>query len=71
MIRTNVDHKAELSSDFEELFHKQDFSDVTFLVEGERIPCHRVILAIRSEYFRYDGGCYQHVHILELCCMVG
>uniref|UniRef100_A0A182UYQ6 BTB domain-containing protein n=1 Tax=Anopheles merus TaxID=30066 RepID=A0A182UYQ6_ANOME len=31
---------------------KEDKADVTFVVEQERIPAHRVILAARSEYFQ-------------------
>lgn len=29
-----------------------DYSDVAFIVEDQRLPAHRVILAARSEYFR-------------------
>lgn len=29
-----------------------DYSDVTFIVENQRLPAHRVVLAARSEYFR-------------------
>lgn len=29
-----------------------DYSDVVFLVDGERLPAHRVLMAARSEYFR-------------------
>lgn len=29
-----------------------DYSDITFIVENQRLPAHRVILAARSEYFR-------------------
>lgn len=31
---------------------KSDLSDVTFIVEGEKIPAHRMILAAQSSYFR-------------------
>lgn len=30
----------------------EDYSDVTFIVENQRLPAHRVMLAARSEYFR-------------------
>lgn len=35
-----------------QLFMCQDYSDVEFIVENQRLPAHRVILAARSEYFR-------------------
>lgn len=34
------------------LCSSSDYSDVTFIVENQRLPAHRVILAARSEYFR-------------------
>lgn len=30
----------------------EDYSDVCFIVENQRLPAHRVMLAARSEYFR-------------------
>ncbi|EAA04434.4 AGAP006714-PA [Anopheles gambiae str. PEST] len=49
-------HEIELTARFSEqmaqLCMSADYSDVTFIVEGQRIPAHRVILAARSEYFR-------------------
>lgn len=35
------------------LFSNPDFSDVTFVVKEERFHVHKIILATRSEYFRY------------------
>lgn len=35
-----------------QLCQSSNYSDVTFIVENEKIPAHRVILAARSEYFR-------------------
>lgn len=35
-----------------QLCMSQDYSDVTFIVENQKLPGHRVILAARSEYFR-------------------
>lgn len=29
-----------------------DYSDVVFIVEGQKLPAHRVMMAARSEYFR-------------------
>uniref|UniRef100_A0A8L8KA68 BTB domain-containing protein n=1 Tax=Heligmosomoides polygyrus TaxID=6339 RepID=A0A8L8KA68_HELPZ len=34
------------------LFLKTDYSDVTFVVEGERFHAHKMILSIRCEYFK-------------------
>ena len=35
-----------------ELLERQNFTDVTFLVEGRELPAHRVLLALFSEHFR-------------------
>lgn len=43
---------AELSQQMGQLCMSSDYSDVTFVVEGIRIPAHRVLLAARSSYFR-------------------
>ena len=40
------------SEQMAQLCLNSDYSDVTFLVENQRLPAHRVILAARSEYFR-------------------
>ena len=37
---------------FQEFRKKELFCDFTLIVEGKRFPCHRVILAAQSEYFR-------------------
>jgi hypothetical protein len=34
------------------LVNNPEFSDVTFLVDGERIAAHKAILVVRSPYFR-------------------
>ena len=47
-----VDHVNYLSENIGALFMKDDYCDVTLLVESSRYPAHRVILAARSEYFR-------------------
>jgi len=44
---------TDLQKDYEALlFNEALFSDVTFSVEGEKIPVHRNILCVRSSYFR-------------------
>ncbi|XP_037935016.1 BTB/POZ domain-containing protein 9 [Teleopsis dalmanni] len=40
------------SEQMSQLCMNDDYSDVTFIVENEKIPAHRVILAARTEYFR-------------------
>lgn len=41
------------------LFNNTDFSDITFIVEGNEIKAHKCILALKSEYlktlFRFNG----------------
>ncbi|KAG5677275.1 hypothetical protein PVAND_007045 [Polypedilum vanderplanki] len=48
----------KLSEDFSKLYLSANYSDVTFIVEDEKIFGHKVILAARSDYFRamfYSG----------------
>ncbi|GAB0091414.1 BTB/POZ domain-containing protein 9 [Sergentomyia squamirostris] len=40
------------SENMSQLCMNRDYSDVTFVVDGVRLPAHKVILAARSEYFR-------------------
>ncbi|VDO37067.1 unnamed protein product [Heligmosomoides polygyrus] len=47
-----IEHSTTVVDDIEALFSKSDFSDVTFVVEGERLHAHKPILAARCEYFR-------------------
>lgn len=47
-----IDHTDFLSDNIGSLFLNQNFSDVTFVVDGEKFPAHKVLLAARSEYFR-------------------
>ena len=42
----------QLQEDYGKLVEAPELADVVLLVEGERFPAHRVILAARSEYFR-------------------
>ena len=34
------------------LWGKEDLTDIVFVVDGERIPAHKLVLASQSEYFR-------------------
>lgn len=47
-----VEHITHLSEHIGSLFWNEDYSDIILLIEGQRIPSHKVILASRSEYFR-------------------
>ncbi|KAK6755506.1 hypothetical protein RB195_014088 [Necator americanus] len=47
-----IDHTGYLSDNIGSLFLNTDFSDVIFIVDGEKFPAHKVLLAARSEYFR-------------------
>lgn len=47
-----VDHKPLLSSQLNALLKTEDFTDVTFVVEGDKFHAHRIILSARCEYFR-------------------
>ncbi|GIZ01715.1 hypothetical protein CEXT_34661 [Caerostris extrusa] len=47
-----VEHISHLSENIGSLFWNENYSDITLLIEGHRIPGHKVILASRSEYFR-------------------
>lgn len=40
------------SAQMAQLCLNDDYSDVAFIVENQRLPAHRVMLAARSEYFR-------------------
>ncbi|XP_021695141.1 BTB/POZ domain-containing protein 9 [Aedes aegypti] len=47
-----IELTARFSEQMAQLCMSYDYSDVTFIVEDEKLPAHRVILAARSEYFR-------------------
>ena len=48
-----IDHVSSLSDNLGELVENSEYSDITLLVENRKFPAHKVILAARSEYFRY------------------
>jgi DNA-binding beta-propeller fold protein YncE len=43
---------AKLQEDYGKLVEAPELADVVLVVEGERFPAHRNVLAVRSEYFR-------------------
>lgn len=59
--RGEIELTTRFSEDMYKLCENDCYSDVTFIVDGCRLPAHRVILAARSEYFRalLFGGLYE------------
>lgn len=47
-----IELTQKFSEQLSQLLLNNDYSDVTFIVEDQKLPAHRVILAARSEYFR-------------------
>ncbi|CAG9813737.1 unnamed protein product [Phaedon cochleariae] len=47
-----IEHSAQVSEHLAALFLEQVHSDVTLIVEGQKLGAHKVILAARSKYFR-------------------
>jgi len=43
-----------LSQAIKGFIRNHEFSDLTFVVEGEEIPAHRVIVASSSEHFNHS-----------------
>ncbi|XP_060810795.1 BTB/POZ domain-containing protein 9 [Amyelois transitella] len=48
----DIEHINHLSEKIGSLCLSSEYSDVTLIVEGQRIPAHKVILAASSDYFR-------------------
>jgi hypothetical protein len=51
MLITSVDRGQQL----ETLRLAGQLTDVTILVEGMRVPAHKLVLALHSHYFRYHA----------------
>jgi len=47
-----IDLGDRFSADMARLCMNERYADVEFIVEEQRLPAHRVVLAARSEYFR-------------------
>ncbi|KAF3850259.1 hypothetical protein F7725_019978, partial [Dissostichus mawsoni] len=56
---SEIDHIHLLSEQLGALVLGEEYSDVTFIVEGKRFPAHRVILAARCHYFRQAEVCLE------------
>lgn len=48
-----VDHSSNLANDIGVLYLNDEYSDVTLQVNGQAFHAHKVILAARSQYFRW------------------
>jgi len=48
-----IDHIRSLSENLSSLLLNDNYQDITLVIENQRIPAHKIILAARSEYFRY------------------
>lgn len=66
---SEIDHIHLLSEQVGALVLGEEYSDVTFIVEGKRFPAHRVILAARCHYFRalLYGGMKESRPQAEVC----
>lgn len=47
-----ITHIDEFSQQMSQLCMNAEYSDVVFVVEGSRLPAHKIVLAARSQYFR-------------------
>jgi len=43
---------CSLIDDLDKIVSNQLFSDITFFVEGKKVPAHKLILEVRTDYFR-------------------
>jgi len=56
----DVEHVNQLSDNIGALFMQENYSDITLVVDGQRFVAHKVVLAARSEYFRFATvSCYR------------
>lgn len=49
---SEVEHSQHLAECTGRLLLNPEYSDVTFVVEEERLPAHKLILVCSCEYFR-------------------
>lgn len=47
----SVSLPEEVQTAFANLWEEQKFNDVYFVISGQRIPAHKVVLAAQSQYF--------------------
>jgi len=64
-----VNHISILSENLSSLYLNENYSDLTLIIDNNRLPAHKVLLAARSEYFRallYGGMKESHQKEVEL-----
>ncbi|XP_031623823.1 BTB/POZ domain-containing protein 9 [Contarinia nasturtii] len=64
-----IDLTPEFSQHMSQLCMSSEYSDVAFIVEGVKLPAHKILLAARSSYFRallYGGLCETNQNEIEL-----
>uniref|UniRef100_A0A1L8DAN5 BTB/POZ domain-containing protein 9 n=1 Tax=Nyssomyia neivai TaxID=330878 RepID=A0A1L8DAN5_9DIPT len=64
-----IELTGRFSEEMSQLCMNQDYSDVTFVVDGMKLPAHKVILAARSDYFRallFGGMSESMQNVIEL-----
>lgn len=49
---SEIDHQNQLSENFSELSMSMEYSDIVLVVQEQKLPAHKVVLAARSDYFR-------------------
>lgn len=69
IVAGNIDLTGLLSHQMSALAMSDMYADVVFLVDEQRLPAHRIILAARSDYFRamlYGGLCESTQSVIAL-----
>ncbi len=64
-----VNHISILSDNLSSLYLSDNYSDLTLIIDNNRLPAHKVLLAARSDYFRallYGGMKESHQKEVEL-----
>ena len=47
-----MDHSGSLAKRMARLILDENTADMSFIVQGEKLPAHRAIFTVSSEYFR-------------------
>ncbi|XP_040579007.1 LOW QUALITY PROTEIN: BTB/POZ domain-containing protein 9 [Lepeophtheirus salmonis] len=66
---SEIQHTQFVAEDVGSLYLSEEYSDVTLIVDGQRFPGHKVLLASRSKYFKamlYGGMRESHSEEIEL-----
>eukprot|EP00096_Caligus_rogercresseyi_P011835 TRINITY_DN4795_c0_g1_i4.p1 TRINITY_DN4795_c0_g1~~TRINITY_DN4795_c0_g1_i4.p1 ORF type:complete len:629 (-),score=167.77 TRINITY_DN4795_c0_g1_i4:651-2537(-) len=66
---SEIKHTQHVAEDVGALYLSEEYSDVTLVVDGQRFPGHKVLLASRSKYFKallYGGMKESHSAEIEL-----